>query len=98
MISLKNMSSCWWQHYVPEKHGADEEKDGDLAGEVVGNVVDQAIELQVNFLEKVPRVECYVRLCPKYIKTRDMFYETFSKIDFLKDGFLIYFPSCRIYM
>ena len=89
MYIILSKRSCWCWHCVPEKHGADEEKDGDLAGEVVGNVVDQAIELQVNFLEKVPRVECYVRLCPKYIKTRDMFYEPFFKNRFF-EGWLPY--------
>ena len=42
---------------APKKDSADEEEDWDLSGEVVGNVVEQAEQLQVGLLEQVPRIE-----------------------------------------
>ena len=46
----------------PEKNGADEEQDRGLPCEVVGNVVEQAEQLQVELLEQVPRIECDIDL------------------------------------
>ena len=46
----------------PEKDSADEEEDWDLPGEVVGNVVQQAEQLQVWLLEQVSRIERNISL------------------------------------
>ena len=52
--------------FAPKKDSADEEEDWDLPGEVVGNVVQQAEQLQVGLLEQVPCIERDIGLNHRY--------------------------------